>query len=137
MASPRAEKLPARAQTCRRRRFCFERASPPLVSSLNADARIKVGERRGADDRRLLRNLDRVKELVTERGGGVLFSQGAHQVDIVRLLGGGRVASVRALTGAWDPVRPSEGAYAALLTFENGAFATIAYSESAWSSRPR
>jgi phthalate 4,5-cis-dihydrodiol dehydrogenase len=70
----------------------------------------------------------RPEELVTERGGGVLFSQGAHQVDILRLLGGGRVASVRALTGAWDPVRPSEGAYAALLTFENGAFATIAYS---------
>ena len=70
----------------------------------------------------------RPEELVTERGGGVVFSQGAHQVDIVRLLGGGRVTSVRAMTGAWDPARPTEGAYAALLTFDDGAFASLTYS---------
>ena len=44
----------------------------------------------------------RPEELVTAQGGGVVFSQGAHQVDIVRLLGGGKVCSVRAQTGAWD-----------------------------------
>src|SRR5690349_13325339 len=38
----------------------------------------------------------RPEELVTERGGGVVFSQAAHQVDIVRLIGGGRVRTVRA-----------------------------------------
>src|SRR6266513_443915 len=70
----------------------------------------------------------RREELVTERGGGVVFSQGAHQIDIVRLLGGGRVRSVRALTGAWDPARPTEGAYAARLTFADGAFASLVYS---------
>ena len=70
----------------------------------------------------------RPEELVTERGGGVVFSQGAHQIDIVRLLGGGTVRSVRALTGAWDPARPTEGAYAALLTFGGGAFASLTYS---------
>ncbi|HTR56801.1 MAG TPA: Gfo/Idh/MocA family oxidoreductase [Casimicrobiaceae bacterium] len=70
----------------------------------------------------------RPEELVTAEGGGVVFSQGAHQVDIVRLLGGGRVARVRALTGAWDSARPTEGAYAALLTFVDGAFASILYS---------
>ena len=48
----------------------------------------------------------RPEELVTEQGGGVVFSQAAHQIDIVRLLGGGRVRSVRASTGAWDPARP-------------------------------
>ena len=32
----------------------------------------------------------RTEELDTSKGGGVVFSQGAHQVDIVRLLGGGR-----------------------------------------------
>jgi phthalate 4,5-cis-dihydrodiol dehydrogenase len=69
----------------------------------------------------------RPEELVTEQGGGVVFSQGSHQVDIVRLLGGGRVHSVRALTGAWDPARPTEGAYAALLTFESGAIASLGY----------
>jgi len=70
----------------------------------------------------------RPEELSTGSGGGVVFSQGAHQVDIVRLLGGGRVASVRALTGAWDPTRPTEGAYAALLAFADGAFASLIYS---------
>jgi phthalate 4,5-cis-dihydrodiol dehydrogenase len=70
----------------------------------------------------------RPEELSTGSGGGVVFSQGAHQVDIVRLLGGGQVASVRALTGAWDPARPTEGAYAALLTFADGAFASLTYS---------
>jgi phthalate 4,5-cis-dihydrodiol dehydrogenase len=70
----------------------------------------------------------RPEELDTASGGGVLFSQAAHQVDIVRLLGGGRVKSLRAATGAWDPARPTEGAYSALLTFEDGAFASLAYS---------
>jgi phthalate 4,5-cis-dihydrodiol dehydrogenase len=70
----------------------------------------------------------RPEELVTERGGGVVFSQGAHQVDIVRLLGGGAVRSVRALTGAWDSARPTEGAYVALLTFDEGVIASLTYS---------
>ncbi len=70
----------------------------------------------------------RKEELVTAEGGGVIFSQGAHQIDIVRLLGGGRIKSVRAQTGAWDTARPTEGAYSALLTFENGVFATATYS---------
>ncbi len=70
----------------------------------------------------------RPEELATEHGGGVVFSQAAHQIDIVRLLGGGKVRSVRALTGAWDSARPTEGAYAALLTFDGGAIATLTYS---------
>ena len=36
--------------------------------------------------------------------------------------------TVRAQTGAWDPARPTEGAYSALLTFEDGAFASLIYS---------
>lgn len=70
----------------------------------------------------------RPEELVTAEGGGVIFSQGAHQVDIVRLLGGGRVRSIRACTGNWDRDRMTEGAYAALLEFEEGAFASAVYS---------
>jgi len=69
----------------------------------------------------------RPEELDTAQGGGAVFNQAAHQVDIVRLLGGGQVRSVRAATGAWDATRPTEGAYAALLTFESGAFASITY----------
>jgi len=70
----------------------------------------------------------RPDELITEQGGGVVFSQGAHQIDIIRLLGGGLVKSVRAVTGQWDPARPTEGAYSALLTFEDGMAATAVYS---------
>jgi phthalate 4,5-cis-dihydrodiol dehydrogenase len=70
----------------------------------------------------------RPEELRTESGGGVVFNQAPHHVDIVRYLAGGKTRSVRAMTGAWDEARPTEGAYSALLTFENGAFASIAYS---------
>jgi phthalate 4,5-cis-dihydrodiol dehydrogenase len=69
----------------------------------------------------------RPEELDTAQGGGVLFNQAPHQVDIARLLGGGRVASVRAMTGNWDSKRPTEGAYSALLAFEDGAFASLTY----------
>ena len=70
----------------------------------------------------------RPEELDTAQGGGVIFSQAAHQIDILRLLGGGRLRSVRAITGAWDVSRPTEGAYGALLAFADGAFATAVYS---------
>ena len=70
----------------------------------------------------------RREELRTEEGGGVVFSQGVHQIDIVRLLAGGLGRDVVALTGAWDPERPSEGAYSALVTFEGGCFASLTYS---------
>jgi phthalate 4,5-cis-dihydrodiol dehydrogenase len=70
----------------------------------------------------------RPEELQTASGGGVVFSQAAHQVDVVRLLAGSRVVRVRAAAGAWDPVRNTEGAYAVLLWFENGAFASLTYS---------
>lgn len=70
----------------------------------------------------------RPEEMDTTQGGGVIFSQGAHQIDIVRLLGGGRVRSVRAMTGNWDKARPTEGAYSALLTFDGDVFASCTYS---------
>jgi phthalate 4,5-cis-dihydrodiol dehydrogenase len=70
----------------------------------------------------------RPEELATGEGGGAVFSQAAHQVDIVRLLAGAEVSRVRAATGAWDPQRPTEGAYALLLWFHNGAFASLTYS---------
>ncbi|SEB83632.1 4,5-dihydroxyphthalate dehydrogenase [Rhizobiales bacterium GAS188] len=70
----------------------------------------------------------RPEELDTGAGGGVVFSQAAHQVDIVRLLAGKRALTVRAHTGSWDPARPTEGAYSAQITFEGGAFAALIYS---------
>ena len=70
----------------------------------------------------------RPEELDSAQGGGVIFSQAAHQIDVVRLLAGGKAVSVRAHTGAWDPARPTEGAFAALIGFEGGAFASVVYS---------
>ena len=52
----------------------------------------------------------RSEELQTAKGGGVIFNQAPHQVDVARLLAGSRVTSVRAITGAWDCTRPTEGA---------------------------
>lgn len=70
----------------------------------------------------------RPEELDTAQGGGVVFSQAAHQVDITRALLGGMVESVTAHTGRWDESRPTEGAYGALLSFQDGAFAMLTYS---------
>jgi len=70
----------------------------------------------------------RPEELDTGQGGGVIFSQAAHQVEIVRLLCGGMVRSVRAHTGTWDSARPTEGAYSALMEFDDGTFASATYS---------
>ena len=70
----------------------------------------------------------RPEELDTQAGGGVIHSQATHQIDIVRLLGGGLVNSVRAHTGAWDASRSTEGAYSALLGFKGSAFASATYS---------
>lgn len=70
----------------------------------------------------------RPEELSTDAGGGVIFSQAAHQVDVVRLLAGSKAVRVRSILGAWDASRPTEGAYSALLWFEDGAFASLNYS---------
>ena len=59
---------------------------------------------------------------------GVVLNQASHQVDIVRLLAGGRATSVRASTGVWDAERPAIGAYSALLQFEDGVAASMTYS---------
>jgi phthalate 4,5-cis-dihydrodiol dehydrogenase len=69
----------------------------------------------------------RPEELDTARGGGILFNQVPHQIDVVRLLGGGRVASVRAAAGGLDPARPTEGHAVAFLAFAEGAAASLVY----------
>ncbi|MCH8268962.1 MAG: Gfo/Idh/MocA family oxidoreductase [Acidobacteria bacterium] len=68
------------------------------------------------------------QELNSSQGGNVVFNQGPHQVDIVRLIGGGRVRSLRAMTGIWDEQRRAEGAWAAYLEFEDGTPALMGYS---------
>lgn len=67
------------------------------------------------------------QELDASTGGNIIFNQGPHQMDIVRLIGGGLVRSVRAMTGIWDPARRAEGAYCGYLEFQDGTPATFAY----------
>ena len=67
------------------------------------------------------------EELDTRLGGGVVFRQSADQFDIIRLVGKGLLRSVRAMTGRWDPERPTEGSYVAYLEFGDGAAATAGY----------
>jgi predicted dehydrogenase len=71
----------------------------------------------------------RPDELDVSQGGGVVYRQAPHQVDSVRLLAGGKVSSVRAVTGQWmAPRHTAPGFFSALLEFENGACATLVYS---------
>jgi phthalate 4,5-cis-dihydrodiol dehydrogenase len=70
----------------------------------------------------------RPEELDTAQGGGILFNQLPHQVDVARFLAGSPVRSVRAMTGILDPSRRTEGCCSAFLDFENGAAATLVYS---------
>ncbi len=70
----------------------------------------------------------RPEELDTALGGGVVFAQLPHQVDMTRFIAGSEVRSVRANLGAWDPNRPIEGACAAFLDFDSGCSASLVYS---------
>lgn len=70
----------------------------------------------------------RPEELVTAEGGGIMYNQVPHQVDAARYVTGGLAKSVRAITYVLDPARPTEGSYMGLLTFENGAAASLVYS---------
>jgi phthalate 4,5-cis-dihydrodiol dehydrogenase len=69
----------------------------------------------------------RSDEFDDDKGGGIAFNQVAHQIEIVRLLGG-RVRSVRANIGALDGARRAAGHCTALLEFENDAAASITFS---------
>lgn len=69
----------------------------------------------------------RPEELDTLAGGGVVFNQLPHQIDIARLLVGAPVRSVRAATTRLDPRRPTEGGCSAFLDFDSGATATLVY----------
>jgi phthalate 4,5-cis-dihydrodiol dehydrogenase len=67
-------------------------------------------------------------ELDVEQGGGPVFRQASHQVDIVRYIAGGLVRSVRANVVQLDVERGAPGAYTAFLEFADGTPATIVYS---------
>jgi phthalate 4,5-cis-dihydrodiol dehydrogenase len=74
-----------------------------------------------------LRSARLASEVDSTKGGGVLFRQGPHQVDILRAIGGGRVRTVRATVGKWHPRFDTEGNFTAFLEFEDGTPATLVF----------
>jgi phthalate 4,5-cis-dihydrodiol dehydrogenase len=70
----------------------------------------------------------RPEELDTNAGGGIVYNQVPHQIEIARALDRGPLRSVKAVLGAWDPARRTEGAMTALLDFEDGVAASLIYS---------
>ncbi|MBI0539319.1 gfo/Idh/MocA family oxidoreductase [Roseomonas sp. KE2513] len=69
----------------------------------------------------------RPEELDTAQGGGAIFSQAPHQVEVARLLAGRPARSIRATATVWDRARGTEGAFNALLDFGEGLSATLTY----------
>jgi phthalate 4,5-cis-dihydrodiol dehydrogenase len=65
------------------------------------------------------------EELDINQGGGVPYRQGPHQIDTLRLLGGGMVRSVRGTIGQWFKGRTIPGYYSAFMEFEDGTPATL------------
>jgi phthalate 4,5-cis-dihydrodiol dehydrogenase len=64
----------------------------------------------------------------TDFGTGPVFRQAPHQIDIVRYLAGSPVSSVRAVTARREAGSPeTESDYTALLTFADGAAATLVF----------
>jgi phthalate 4,5-cis-dihydrodiol dehydrogenase len=70
----------------------------------------------------------RPEELDTRLGGGIMYNQVPHQIEIARVLTQAPVRSLRCATGVWDPRRPTEGAMSALVEFEGGTVAALTYS---------
>jgi phthalate 4,5-cis-dihydrodiol dehydrogenase len=66
-------------------------------------------------------------ELDTTKGGGIVYRQGPHIIDIVRFIGGGMVDNVRGVSGRADRYFDTEGHFSALLEFDNGATATVTF----------
>jgi phthalate 4,5-cis-dihydrodiol dehydrogenase len=61
-------------------------------------------------------------------GGGAVYNQAAHPLDVLRLLGGGMIKSVRGATVDTGLAgRPCPGYFTAFLEFEDGTPATFVY----------
>jgi len=62
------------------------------------------------------------------RGGGVVYRQAAHHIDMVRYILADSPTEVTATIGDWDPAKPGDGAYNALLRFPKDVTVSLFYS---------
>ena len=67
-------------------------------------------------------------ELDTARGGGVVFRQGPHGIDVIRQLAGRAATRVTAKTSQLDPHHPTHGSYVAFIEFGPDLVASITFS---------
>jgi phthalate 4,5-cis-dihydrodiol dehydrogenase len=65
------------------------------------------------------------EDLDVHQGGGVLYRAAPHQIDSIRLIGGGLLRSVRGTLGQWLPERPVPGYGAAYAEFVDGTPAVL------------
>jgi phthalate 4,5-cis-dihydrodiol dehydrogenase len=70
----------------------------------------------------------RPEELDSAAGGGIMYNQIPHQIEMLRALADAPLRAVKAISGVWDAARPTEGALTALLEFENGVAGSLVYS---------
>jgi phthalate 4,5-cis-dihydrodiol dehydrogenase len=70
----------------------------------------------------------RPEELDSAQGGGILFNQLPHQIEMIRTLVPSSVRSVRATSMILDSKRPTEGACIVFVDFHNGVAASLVYS---------
>jgi phthalate 4,5-cis-dihydrodiol dehydrogenase len=66
-------------------------------------------------------------EIDTALGGGLVYRQGPHHVDIVRYIAGGMATRVRGVVGRRDPNFDTEGNFNALIEFQDGAVANLGF----------
>ena len=68
------------------------------------------------------------QEVDDAQGGGIVWRQLPHQLETIRWIAGGKLRSVKAVTGKWRPERPHGTGYVtALMEFDNDVPATITY----------
>jgi phthalate 4,5-cis-dihydrodiol dehydrogenase len=67
-------------------------------------------------------------EIDVKRGGGVVFRQGPHGIDIIRQLAQRPATRVMARISKLDPARPTHGSYVAYLEFGSSLVATVVFS---------
>lgn len=70
----------------------------------------------------------RPEELDTALGGGIVYNQLPHQIDVARMIAAEPIESVRASLWQLDATRPTEGCCSAALHFRSGAVANLTYS---------
>lgn len=70
----------------------------------------------------------RPEEFKRELGGGVIFAQATHHLDMFQVLAASPIRKVYASIGNWDEGRKVDGAYSLALKTDSGVFGTLTYS---------